>query len=78
MRQLATFRGGFTQEAAEQVTGATLFEITALVEKSLLRPTKDGKFRTHALLRQFTLEKLEAKPQELKETLDRQENYYAS
>ena len=37
LRQLAVFRGGFTREAAERVAGVTLFQLSAFVDKSLLR-----------------------------------------
>jgi len=36
-QQLAVFRGGFRREAAELVAEATLLQLTALVDKSLLR-----------------------------------------
>ena len=37
LRRLAVFRGGFTRAAAEQVAGATLAVLAALVDKSLVR-----------------------------------------
>ena len=37
MEALSIFRGGFTREAAQQVTGASLHELMALVDKSLLQ-----------------------------------------
>src|SRR4030095_13940782 len=39
LRQLAVFSGGFTRNAAEQVAGAQLPQLSALVDKSLLRHT---------------------------------------
>jgi predicted ATPase len=36
LRQLAVFSGGFARDAAEQVAGARLSQLSALVDKSLL------------------------------------------
>ncbi|MCB8979015.1 MAG: AAA family ATPase [Ardenticatenaceae bacterium] len=54
LARLSVFRGGFTREAAEQVTGANLRLLLALVNKSLLqRDEANGRFALHGLLRQF-------------------------
>ena len=54
MAKLSVFRGGFTREAAEQVAGANLRILLALVNKSLLqRQAENGRFAMHELLRQF-------------------------
>jgi tetratricopeptide (TPR) repeat protein len=58
LRQLSVFRGGFTHAAAEQVAGATLGLISALVSKSLLRRTETGRYDLHELVRQYGAEKL--------------------
>ncbi|HSR29272.1 MAG TPA: protein kinase, partial [Anaerolineae bacterium] len=55
---LSVFRGGFLREAAQAVTGATLRELKALVDKSLLHRTPTGRYEIHELLRQYGLEKL--------------------
>ncbi|MCA9953081.1 MAG: AAA family ATPase [Anaerolineales bacterium] len=58
LAKLSVFRGGFTREAAEQVTGASLRVLLALVNKSLLqRQVGDGRFTMHELLRQFAAAK---------------------
>lgn len=54
---LSVFRGGFTREAAEQVTGAT---IASLVDKSLVQRNGE-RFELHEVIRQFAQEKLSAK-----------------
>ena len=54
---LSVFCGGFTREAAEQVTGNS---ITTLVEKSLVQRNGE-RFELHEVLRQFAGEKLNAK-----------------
>jgi len=54
LRQLAVFRGGFTREAAEGVASAVLSQLSALVDKSLLRHTNapTGRYDFHELIRQ--------------------------
>lgn len=60
---LAVFRGSFSYEAAEQVAEADLLTLAALIDKSLLRTTAEGRYQVHELLRQFAAEKLAASPQ---------------
>ncbi|MCI0394563.1 MAG: protein kinase [Chloroflexi bacterium] len=57
--RLAVFRGGFTREAAQAVTGVSLRELMALVNKSLLQRSPTGRYEVHELLRQYAAEKLE-------------------
>jgi predicted ATPase/DNA-binding CsgD family transcriptional regulator len=57
-QRLAVFRGGFDMRAAEQVTGAPLFALLSLVEKSLLQRDESGRFHIHELLRQYAVEGL--------------------
>jgi tetratricopeptide (TPR) repeat protein len=57
--RLSTFRGGFTREAAQQVAGASLPTLMALVNKSLLRRDMDGRYSVHELLRQYAAEQLD-------------------
>ena len=53
MATLSVFRGGFSRAAAEQVAGANLRILLALVNQSLLQRRGDGRFTMHELLRQF-------------------------
>jgi len=58
---LSVIRGGFTRQAAEVVTGATLRQLLGLVNKSLLqRNVESGRFNMHELVRTLAAEKLEA------------------
>jgi predicted ATPase len=60
-KSLSIFRGGFTREAARQVTGASLRLLAGLVNKSLLTSQPDrGRYELHELIRQYAEEKLEA------------------
>lgn len=63
--QLSVFRGGFTPQAAQDVTGASLHQLTSLVDKSLINRTTSGRYQMHALLQQFAAEKLAAQPNNL-------------
>ena len=59
LRQMSVFRGGCTREAAEAVTGATLADLTNLVDSSWLRLRSTGRYDMHELERQYCEEKLE-------------------
>lgn len=56
--RLAVFRGGFTRRAAQEVAGAGLRTLRALVNKSLIVAGREGRFEVHELLRQYGDEKL--------------------
>jgi len=57
--KFAVFRGSFSHEAAQAVTGVRLSQITMLVNKSLLqRNTDSGRYEVHELLRQYIEEEL--------------------
>lgn len=56
--RLALFRGGFDRDGAMEVAGATLPLLAALVDKSLVRPQRDGRYDVHELVRQYALERL--------------------
>lgn len=50
---LSIFVGGFTQEGADAVAGASLRVLSALVDKALVRRHSDGRLGMHELVRQF-------------------------
>lgn len=76
--RLSIFRGGFTREAAGQVTGASLKQIGGLINKSNLRHNPStGRFEIHELLRQYAQEKLENTPQAGTSTQEAYAAYYA-
>lgn len=80
LRQLAVFHGGFTRQAAESVTSASLFQLSALVDKSLLRYNNlhSGWYDFHELIRQYAYQKLQVDPQEHTHTRQRHADYYTS
>jgi predicted ATPase len=61
-QQLSIFQGGFNHQAAKAVSGATLRELRALVNKSMLTRTPSGRYQMHDLLQQYGLEKLAEEP----------------
>jgi tetratricopeptide (TPR) repeat protein len=54
--QLAVFEGGFTQDAAVTIAGASPDDLTLLVESSMVRVASPGRYQMHDLLRQFAAE----------------------
>ena len=57
--QLSIFRGGFTRQAAQTITGASLRVLGTLTSKSHLQFDKDrNRYQIHELLRQYGAEKL--------------------
>jgi predicted ATPase/DNA-binding XRE family transcriptional regulator len=63
--RLAIFRGGFRREAAHAVAGATLPDLAALIDKSLVRAETEAiapggalRYEIHELLRQYLRDKL--------------------
>jgi predicted ATPase/DNA-binding SARP family transcriptional activator len=75
---LSVFRGGFTREAAQQVTGASLRELMALANKSLLHRTSTGRYQMHELTRQYAAEKLELSPAANQAARKRHSVYYTA
>ena len=61
LAKLSVFRGGFTRRAAEEVGGASLRTLAALVNKALLWMDAEGRCSIHELLRQYAAEQLETR-----------------
>lgn len=76
-RRLSIFRGGFDRAAAEYVAGASLYVLSSLVEKSLLRLGDDNRYQLHELLRQYAAEHLAA-ADELADVRAAHARYYAT
>jgi predicted ATPase/DNA-binding SARP family transcriptional activator/uncharacterized protein HemY len=76
-RKVSVFRGSFSRSAAEEVAGASLHRLSTLVDKSLLRPTRAGRYELHELLRQFAAEKLQEVSGASEQVQDRHADYYA-
>jgi predicted ATPase len=68
LRKLSIFQGGWEEDAAEQVAGASVYALSSLVDKSLLRRDASGRFSVHEVVRQYAAEQLQAMPGEQGET----------
>ncbi len=76
IQRLSVFRGGFTREAAEQVAGATLTLLLALMEKSLVRLSPSSRYDLHELVRQYALTHLQADTHAAQATHARHADYF--
>lgn len=75
-KKLSLFRGGFTRDAAEQVAGASLRVLAALMDKSLIRCEVDGRYQMHQLLRQYAEEQLSHNAEAVKRVNNAYAAYY--
>jgi DNA-binding SARP family transcriptional activator/predicted ATPase len=74
--RLSVFRGSFAREAAEQVTGASLPALSALMDKCIIQRTLAGRYQAHRLLSQYGRQKLAQEPQEETRIHERYCDYY--
>ena len=74
--KLSVFRSGFRREAAEQVAGASLSSLSALVIRSLVRRTPTGRYDLHELIRQYAADQLRKNPEEEMAIRDQHSEYY--
>lgn len=77
VRGLSVFRSGFTLEAAQQMAEASLFFLSALVDKAFLRKAANGRYEMQELLRQYAEARLRELPDEHLAASDRHSDYYA-
>lgn len=76
LRALSVFRGGFSREASAVVAGAPTAVLAALIDKSLVRMTPDGRYDLHPLVRRYALAKLAEAPGGTEEAECRHAEYY--
>jgi predicted ATPase/transcriptional regulator with XRE-family HTH domain len=76
MQRLSVFRSGFTRDAAEQVVGASLPLLSALVDKSLVRRDGTRRYELHELIRQYAATRLQADAQEEIKAQKQHAKYY--
>lgn len=78
LMKLSVFKGGFTREAAVATTGASLLLLSSLMDKSLLRHSKNpDRYDLHELVRAYALEKLRINPSEEQVALEKYAEHYA-
>src|SRR5260221_166029 len=76
--RLSVFRGGFTREAAQEVSGASLKTLMTLVNKSLLRRDPSGRYDVHELLRQYAEARLHGNAAAEADTRNRHSTFYTT
>jgi predicted ATPase len=78
LRKLSVFQDGFSRQAAVTIADASLFLLSSLVEKSLLRHSKDpDRYDLHELVRTYAFAKLQNYPSEEAEAFLKYATYYA-
>jgi predicted ATPase/class 3 adenylate cyclase len=75
-RRLSVFRGSFTLDAAEAITGADLDQLSALLDQSLLKLLGDDRFFLLETIREYAREQLD-KAGETAEYESRHARHYA-
>ena len=78
LRSLSVFRAGFERDAARQVADASLFFLSALVDKAYLHRLPAGRYQMHELLRQYAEQSLSSLADEQAAAGDRHCQYYAA
>jgi tetratricopeptide (TPR) repeat protein len=78
MQAVSVFRGEFSRQAAQEVADASLHDLLALANRSLLYRTQAGRYEVHELLRQYAAEKLEQLPTIRDTVRDRHSAYYTA
>lgn len=56
--RLSVFRGGFTRDAAQRITGISLHDLQRLVHTSFIQHQPSGRYIIHELMRQYGEQKL--------------------
>jgi predicted ATPase/transcriptional regulator with XRE-family HTH domain len=74
--RLSVFHGGFSREAAEQMTGATLSNLSALVTKSIIRRSSNDRYDLHEVIRQYSSSRLDKNSSQYLETHNLHSDYY--
>ncbi|HYO68101.1 MAG TPA: BTAD domain-containing putative transcriptional regulator, partial [Archangium sp.] len=76
LRRLAVFQGGWSQEAAAAVAGASLQILASLSVRFLVRCCHAQRYELHVMIRQFATEQLQAVPEEERSTRERHGDYF--
>lgn len=79
LMKLSVFQGGFTREAAVTATGVSLLLLSSLVDKSLLRHSKNpDRYDLHELVRAYAFEKLQSSPSQEQLAFAKYAEHYAA
>lgn len=75
--KLSVFQGGFSRQAAQEITDASLRDLMALSNRSLLHRDPNGRYHTQRLLQQYAAEQLSQSPEAHFLVHDQHAAYYA-
>ena len=79
LMKLSVFQGGFTRQAATAATGTSLSLLSSLVDKSLLRYSKNAdRYDLHELIRQYAFTQLQSHPSDEEQASERYAEHYAN
>ena len=78
LAQTAVFPAEFSRAAALSITHASLGDLMALVDKSLLRPVQSGRYLMHGLVRQYAAAQLAGRAGEETAVAARFVHYFAT
>ncbi|MDX1417471.1 MAG: tetratricopeptide repeat protein [Candidatus Promineifilaceae bacterium] len=76
LQRLSVFSGGFEREAADAIADTSIKKLAALVDKSIIRRNRNGRYEIHELMRQFAAEKLGQHPELKRETQHKHGRFY--
>ena len=76
LMQFSLFRGGAVRDAISEVIGAGLPLLVNLVNKALLRTTRQSRYRMHELIRQFAEQELARDSDAEQQARERHAQYY--
>ena len=77
-QRLSVFKGRFTRQAAQEVSGATIQTLLRLANKSWMQQGESGYYQLHEVMRQFGMERLQADPNEWQKTKDKHADFYST
>ncbi len=77
IKYLSIFRGGFTRQAAEELSGANLALLSSLTNKSFLHRSLNGKYEILEISRKYIQKKLKEDPRDWESIMDRHAEYYS-
>jgi predicted ATPase/DNA-binding SARP family transcriptional activator/tetratricopeptide (TPR) repeat protein len=76
-RRLCVFRGSFSRQAAQEVSGCSMRTLLSLISKSWLYQGENGRYLLHDVMHQFGMERLQADQNEWQETKNKHADYFS-
>jgi len=74
---LSVFRGGFTRQAAQEISKASITDLATLMDRSLLRKNAKSQFEIHPIVQQFCREIISGRKSIWQEIQQEHFRYYA-